>query len=402
MPLVDAVEKHTFTIANGSEEPTTAHLALSSFGGGTITNSTNTVPFVSRKATSDTVTFDDWDAASFSAYFSNGTDNTAGTSHIHVSRDVSQTYNDYEIVVTLVKFNATAVLVQSGNWWATGEHNINPSRTDTLGTNVDSAKSFIIHNHKQASGGSYESIGSHAVRAWFPTEGASVNQVTFERGIGGQGTHHINYWVVTSLTGEFTVDHVNLTLGTTETSASGAATQTAGKTALFGSYSSTYNSNTITGPSCVTARLDGTNAVIEREATGGSIDWRGMAVTFTDDTNVYTGSQTITAATEGTLSGGLTGVAIGASVDPGKSYIGPSGTSEHLAGGRGNSTLAEHNLVSAGVNYEFVGDPSTTFDINFFDTSGNYLDRYYEWQVIEWDDGSGAPAPAARRFMVTS
>jgi hypothetical protein len=89
-------------------------------------------------------------------------------------------------------------------------------------------------------------------------------------------------------------------------------------------------------------------------------------------------------------------------VDPGKSYIGPSGTSEHLAGGRGNSTLAEHNLVSAGVNYEFVGDPSTTFDINFFDTSGNYLDRYYEWQVIEWDDGSGAPAPAARRFMVTS
>jgi hypothetical protein len=389
MALVDSVEVETYTVALGSTTPG-SDITLSTHGGGTITSSTNVVPFYTRTYGAGNTAPVDWDSMMFAVHFPTSTT-------MRIERD-GNTSNTWDLHVNLVKFNETAVLVQSGSF----DVNISGTTTATLGTNVDSAKSFIVTNNMQSSSVANESVGNHAVSARFTTEGSSVNGLTFERGPSNTGTHHCKYYVITSLTGEFTVDHVVANMAATEGSANvSIGSVTASSTALFGSYHTTHDSESANGSSLVTARLNGTNATIERASTSDTVEWRGQVVKFTDNTTVYQGSESITAAAEDAANGSQS-VTIGGSVDASRSIAMPSGLSGNLHGGcRGAASTTNHNWVSGNTSYELVGDPATTFTLNFRSLDADFLDRTFEWQVIEWDDGSGAPAPS-RRFMVIS
>ncbi len=191
--------------------------------------------------------------------------------------------------------------------------------------------------------------------------------------------------------GEFTVQPADISLADTESSGTDTITTVAeAKTFVLGSYRSASSAGT---DNTIDVKLNSsTQVALARSGTADVIDWSGFAVTMTDNTDVYRGTLTTSAASPDPA--GHT--SIGATVTLANVWVHTAGNAGSLAAGS-HTGIESNDVPDAFCTWSFFS--TTQIDCEH-DTGGSESGGSVSWEVIDWEVGGAAPT--VRRVMVSS
>jgi hypothetical protein len=355
------------------------------------TNTDNCVPFITKRVTTPpdasgppSVGLDDHRFVTVDAYFTGG-DTVVVATNESADRVVV-------VEVTVVEFDGTTILVEHGTF------GINQDTTDAVGItdiiNVDQAFLYATWQTDYAQG----------YWTWTNVRCEITNKdlVTFDM-INDTPISTGNFYVVRSVSkADFAVQQVSISL-TTAVDLSGTDTFTAvdeAKSFVVGSYyggsSDDNNDSTIhvalSNVSAGAGELD--TVTIERQNTGGPIEWTGFIVTFDSG-----GAETVQRDTE-VLDGdpNFLEVELGDAKDFDVKHIINSGLMGGTNGGSWDSSNGD-GYCEAHAAWSWV-DSDTIRVEHYTRPTPVSTDNRISWEVIEWElNAAGGPT---RRVMVIS
>ena len=214
------------------------------------------------------------------------------------------------------------------------------------------------------------------VRGYF----SASDELTFEQSGTYGGTVTINWWVVESDQGDFTVDEVDITIADTSSSNTGTigAVTTAQSFLAAGSWTVHTDASDDNEDATIDAVLTNTTTVtIQRDSTGGAIVYTGYVVEFADSGvgNVQRGTITGQGATA-SQSIDITAVNLD------YSWVHTAGNNSYHSSGSFPGTGTSDNADSQ-CAWDFVDTDTIRVQHS---TNGAEADNDISWEVIEFEE----------------
>lgn len=372
MTAVLSVERHTISITDGNLTNSTA-----------VSETTNCVPFVTRRVTSEGTSgrVDDYQVH---AYFSGST--------VVVQRDVNN--GDITCEVTVVEFDSARVTVQSSTY----QINSGTASGDFTITEVVAANSFaVVNGYSESSSGFWsDHLLRHRITESVPST-SGYDQVTIDRGSSG-GTMNGTWYVIEADSSDFSVQTADITIGAGAVASDdtlGSSISNLGKTFLIGGF--TADAETVNNyENTADVWIDDVDTIkMQRDDTGSELVWSGFVVEMADSTTVERGTQnqsTADAQEDVTLTAAV-------ETDQGMALL--SGCGGSLGGGSfpGNANIDVQDAhVALLLRDSDAGGDLDQLRIEHSIGGGEDLNDI-SWEVIEWDIGGAA---SVRRVMVVS
>lgn len=357
---VVSIQKFSLTLASGTASTSTA------LAGGTV--DANCVPFVSAWISTVSATPEDFETMRVDCYISSGS--------VYVATGVA-TGRVVECEVTVVEFDGTDVVVDSGTFSMTGT-GISASAAPTVGTTT----SFAVH-HYLVSGDPIDRHTTNNVRCILTS-----NALSFEREDTGYSGDISGHWFTArATTGYFSTQQVDYDL-TGVTGSATISTVTQGKSFVVGGWIGGSADDNESNVMTVQLASGGGTVDFERNYAGNSLSYAGAVVTFSGNETCYHGIGTAlsTAASHVLSIGGTVAVADSMVISGG------TGTSQHC--GRFESWDSD-DVPDAMIAWTVSSTTQVTAEKS---TNGSENGYDLAFQVVEWD--TGAAPPATRRVMV--
>jgi len=187
--------------------------------------------------------------------------------------------------IFIVEFDPNKVRVQQGSFTCVDE-NVRPQTTDVaLAQTVDTSKAAVIAHYRTSLTG-VNNWDTHSLRVYLSASNFSVRRYE-----GDDTALYGHYYVFESLTGNFTVQQINLTFGGSDTLISDTITTVNENKSFILSTVYTTNNGTNFGYSTFDAKLTGGGSSVEGErALAGAYTVVGFfIIEFHDDTTVRHG-----------------------------------------------------------------------------------------------------------------
>lgn len=350
---------------------------------GTLTKSQTTgncIPFItSRTSVLGGATGDEFRQFCLQSFFPDG-------STVRVERGrAGASQSQLVAEVTVVEFDGTDIEVQQGTY------SIGASTASDVVTGISAvtlANTFLYHNWHR--GNVFDAVyDSSAVRGRI----TGTQELTFDRIATDSTAIVTGRWYLADATtgGDFTVQAKDIDLATGDTSNTATLTSvTTASTFLLGSAKSNGTDQDGAHQNTYDVNLSNSTTIsLQRDTSGGPLNWSGFAVEMTDNTSVQRGTR-VQSTDLLSDSFDITAVTLA------DSWVHVAGSSGSMGGGSYPGG-ASQNPTDSFMALDFVD--SDTIRMQHTNNSTASADNDISWEVIEWDIGAAGPS---RRVMVVS
>lgn len=209
---------------------------------------------------------------------------TAGGT-VHVERATA--LGAIEVEVTVVEFDDTLCNIYSGAWIIDGDDTI--SKQFAIGSTVTNSKAFLVfHGQCDNPGGNNYDATLLRGRITDSAGDPGGTHVALDRVYDITGNDPEGHWFVVECVGtDFSVDAVDVQLGSSETSDTGTVSVNKANTLLIGSWKCSSSSHAENRRHTVDITLTSDTVVTAQRANAdGTLDWHGFAIDFGTGTSV--------------------------------------------------------------------------------------------------------------------
>ena len=371
---VESVHRYTITV------PASTRAATQDLTGDGITTA-NSIPFVTKRISTAETGAEKHSGFQPDVWFSDSTT-------ITVERDVATSDSVLTVEVTVVEFDGARVDVDTGTFQLTSGGANDFTVTAAIGTALDTGWAtsafMVFHSYQHSDDIAYS---SSLIRGRI----TAADTLTFDRGDNG-GTADGHWFVAQALSGDFTVEALDIQLSAVASANGTIGAVDMGKTFLVGSWKSDDTTTQRNDHNtCDISLTTTTNINVQRASATGVIDWSGFAIKTTDGTKVQ--RATISAETGSPMPINVT--LSPAIVDARSMAISPGNMGSTCVGSFPSAVSDTGDLMDGMSGMKLT--TTTNLQIEHL-TNGGEADNDISWEVIEWGTGGAGTAP--RRVMV--